>query len=79
MAQGPKYKINVEGTEYDWTEETITPAQIRTLGGLPGDQPVIEIDLKTNDERTLAEGEIVEVKPGKGFGKKVSFKRGLHE
>lgn len=74
---GPKYEIDIEGTKFPWDEDTITPAQIRELGNLPSDQPVIEVDLKTNEERTLAEGEVVEVKPGKGFGKKVTFKRGL--
>lgn len=76
MTQGPKYEVNIEGTTHPWGEETITPVQIRELGGLPADQPVIEVDLKTNEERTLVEDEVVEVKPGKGFGKKVSFKRG---
>lgn len=74
--KGPKYEIDIEGTKYPWNEDTITSAQIRELGDLPADQPVIEVDLKTNEERTLAEDEVVEVKPGKGFGKKVTFKRG---
>jgi Multiubiquitin len=74
---GPKHEIDIEGTKYPWDEDAITPAQIRELGSLPADQPVIEVDLKTNEERTLAEDEVVEVKPGKGFGKKVTFKRGL--
>ena len=74
--QGPKYEVNIEGTLYPWKEETITAGQIRELGSLPADLPVIEVDLTTNEERTLQEEEIVELKPGKGFGRKVSFKRG---
>jgi hypothetical protein len=50
--------------------------ELRELGKLPSDMPVIEIDLKENTERTLREDELVDLKPGKGFGKKVGFKRG---
>ncbi len=74
--QGPKYHLNIEGTLYEWPEGTITVPEIRELGSLPADLPVIEIDLQTNEERTLAEDEIVELKPGKGFSKKVGWKRG---
>ena len=74
--KGPKYEVNIEGGLYPWDEATITVAQIRELGSLPADLPVIEVDLTTNEERTLEEAEVVELKPGKGFGRKVSFKRG---
>ena len=73
---GPTFEINIEGRVYEWHERTITPAQIRDLGGLPADQPIIEINFQDNTERTLTEGEAVEVKPGHGFGKKIGFKRG---
>jgi hypothetical protein len=76
LAGAPTYEINIEGRLYTWNESIITPAQVRQLGGLPNDQAVIEIDFHDNTERTLSEGEIVEVKPGKGFGKKVGFWRG---
>lgn len=79
MAQEPKqskYEVNIEGNLYPWESPTITVPQIRELGGLPSDQPVIEVDLKDNSERTLQEMEVVEIKPGKGFGKKVKFQRG---
>lgn len=72
----PEFEANIEGTLYPWNKETITVPEIRALGKLPTDLPVIEVDLKDNTERTLAEDEIVELKPGKGFGKKVGFKRG---
>lgn len=72
----PTFEINIEGRVYEWHERTIAPAQIRELGGLPVDQPIIEINFQDNTERTLAEGEAVEVKPGHGFGKKIGFKRG---
>jgi hypothetical protein len=73
---GPKYRVNIEGTIYDWDRETITAPELRTLGNLPSNLPVIEINLETNTERELAEDEIVEIKPGMGYAKKVSFKRG---
>lgn len=76
QGQGPKFEVNIEGTIYPWDSETITVPEIRRLGSLPADLPVIEVDLKTNEERTLAEDEVVELKPGKGFAKKVRFKRG---
>jgi hypothetical protein len=73
---GPKFEINIEGSLYPWDGDTITVPEIRELGGLPQDMPVIEVDLQENTERTLAEDEVVELKPGKGFGKKVLFQRG---
>lgn len=71
-----KYEIDIEGTTYDWEEDTITVAQIRELGGLPADVPVIEVDFKDNSEHELAEDAVVTLKPGQGFAKKIGFKRG---
>jgi hypothetical protein len=75
-AGGPKYEINIEGTLYEWDQSTITVPEIRALAGFDSSQPLVEVDLADNTERTLAEDETVEIKPGKGFGKKVQFKRG---
>jgi len=71
-----KYAIDIEGTVYDWDRPTITVPEIRELGGLPAGVAVLEINLKTNEERTLTEDEVVELKPGLGFSKKVEFRRG---
>ena len=71
-----KYEVNIEGTDYPWSNDTITPEQIRELGHLPAGQPVLQVDLKTNEEMTLVEGVPVELKPGQGFARKVQFKRG---
>lgn len=71
-----KYEVNIEGTLYPWAQDEITVEQIRELGHFDTTQQVVEVDLVHNTERTLDEGETVEVKPGKGFGKKVEFKRG---
>ena len=73
--QGPKFHIDIEGTVYDWDQDTITVPQIRELGNLPTDLPVLEID-KDNNQRTLTEDEVVELKPGMGFSKKVTYQRG---
>ncbi len=72
---GPRYTVNIEGENHDWNEPTITTEQIAQLGGFDPAQGVILID-KDNNERTLAPGEVVELKPGMGFAKKVRFKRG---
>jgi hypothetical protein len=76
MAQGPKFHIDIEGTLHDWDEDTITVPQLRNLGGLPQNVPVLEIDLKDNSQRELAEDEVVQLRPGLGFSKKVRYQRG---
>ena len=68
--------VNVEGIDHDWPSPTITTVEIRELGGFAATDPVIQVDLADNSERTLAEDEVVEIKPGIGFGKKIKFKRG---
>lgn len=75
-AQGPKYEINIEGKPYEWDKGTISVPELRNLAGIPSDQPMMEIDLKTNVERTLAEDAVIELKPGQGFAKKVKYQRG---
>lgn len=72
------YFVEIEDREFDWSRDTITVAEIRTLGGLPTDLPVIEVDPDGN-ERTLAEDEIITLKPGHRFGKKARYKRGFDD
>jgi hypothetical protein len=74
--QGPKFHIDIEGTLYPWDEDTITVPQLRELGSLPANVPVQEIDLQDNSQRDLAEDEVVQLKPGMGFSKKVKYQRG---
>ena len=74
--EGPKYHINIEGKNFDWSESRISVAQLRHLGGLPDGVPVEMIDLDTNEQRTLSEAEIIELRPGLGFAKKIKFQRG---
>jgi hypothetical protein len=72
----PKFEIDIEGQLYEWGANTITLSELRSLAGYASDQQMIEVDLKDNSERVLVESEKIELKPGKGFAKKVSFKRG---
>lgn len=74
--QGPKYFIDIEGREVPWDKDTITTEQIISLGGWKPSLGAIEINLKDNTERTLKPGEVVTIKPGHGYSKKVGFKRG---
>ena len=71
-----KYDIDIEGQIYPWEEHTITVPQLRELAGFAVEQQMIEVDLKDNTETVLADDAVVKLKPGKGFAKKVSFKRG---
>ncbi len=75
-AQGPKYNLDIEGELKPWDKDTITTEEVAALGEWDVSLGVILIDLKDNTERTLQPGEVVEVKPGMGFAKKVRFKRG---
>jgi hypothetical protein len=76
-SKNDKYEVNIEGTVHPWADDTITPSEIRKLGDLPLSEPVIEIDLETNVETTLAEDAVVQLKPGQGFARKVEFRRGI--
>lgn len=72
---GPKYFLDIEGRNFPWDQDTITTEEIARLGGWDSSQGVVLID-KDNNERQLKPGEVVEVKPGQGFAKKVRFRRG---
>jgi hypothetical protein len=72
----PRFHVEIEGQDYDWDKDTITVAEIRQLGNIPADQQIIEVDLKDQIERTLPEDEVIRLKPGQGFSKKVKFQRG---
>jgi hypothetical protein len=76
QGKGPKYYLDLEGTEYLWDAPTITVAQVRAIAGWTADQQVALVNLETNEESVLAEGAVVELKPGHGFGRKFKFRRG---
>lgn len=72
---GKKYFINIEGQEYPWDRETITVQEIRQLGNIPADQSIVH-ESPDGTERTLVEGETVELKPGHRHGRTAKYKRG---
>jgi hypothetical protein len=73
--RGPKFFLNIEGTVHPWPVSTITTEQIAELGCWDVGQGVLMID-EDNNERTLAPGETVQLRPGMGFAKKVKWRRG---
>lgn len=73
--KGEKFFVEIDGTEYEWDQSTITVPQIRDLGKIPANTPVIEVD-PDNNETTLSDTAVITLKPGHRFGKKVKFKRG---
>lgn len=75
-AGGPKFTLDIEGNLVPWDGDTITTEQIADLGGWEISQGVMLIDFRDNSERMLQPGEVVELRPGLGFSKRVRFKRG---
>jgi hypothetical protein len=73
---GPNYFVNVEGGERSWHSPTITLPQLRQLAGWEPQQQVVEVDLQSMTETTLAEDSVITLKPGQGFAKKIRFQRG---
>ncbi len=69
------FSICIEGKPFPWDSKTITTEQIAALGGWDVSQGVIEVDEDQN-ERTLAPGEVIKLRPGVAYGKKLCFKRG---
>ncbi|MCG8594178.1 MAG: multiubiquitin domain-containing protein [Kiloniellales bacterium] len=72
------FKICIEGEDLPWDSKTITTEQIAGLGGWDPSLGVIEVDEDQN-ERTLEPGEVIKLRPGVTYGKKLCFKRGRHE
>jgi hypothetical protein len=69
-----QYEVMIEGEAHPWAKDTISVADIRELGNLPADAPIIEQDLRDGTERTLTENEVL--RPGKlKEGKKLTKKR----
>jgi len=75
VVAGPKFFVDIEGTVHPWDKPTITTEEIIKLGGWDPSQGAIEID-EDNVEHALHPGQVIELKPGHGFAKKVKFKRG---
>lgn len=73
--QKTKFILDIEGEMTPWDNDMITTEEVIELGGWAPSNGAILID-KDNNERTLQPGEVIELKPGMGFSKKVHFKRG---
>jgi hypothetical protein len=73
----PRFFVDIEGDLKPWSHGTITPAQVRQLAGWSAEQQLVLIDQLTNEETPLSECAVVELLPGKSFGRKFLFKRGL--
>jgi hypothetical protein len=75
-----QYEIMIEGEAHPWANDTISVADIRELGNLPTEAPIIEQDLRDGTERTLTEGEVLrpgKLKEGTRLTKKrVNFRKG---
>lgn len=67
--------VCIEDEIYPWPQDTITVEEIAQLGGWDVAEGVIEVDEDQN-ERTLVPGEVIKLRPGLSFGKKLCFKRG---
>ena len=72
---GLLYCVWIEDKSHPWPKDTITTEEIAVLGGWDVSQGVIEVDDDQN-ERTLKPGEVVKIRAGVSFGKKLRFKRG---
>ena len=72
----PKFEIDIEGPYKPWDKDTITTEEVAALGGWDASEGVVLIDLEDGTERNLRPGEVVKLRPGMGFSKKIRFKRG---
>ncbi|MGD9869002.1 MAG: hypothetical protein AB7U38_13475, partial [Hyphomicrobiales bacterium] len=72
---GPLFILCIENTSHRWPKNTITMEEIAALGGWDPSVGVIEVD-KDQNERQLKPGEVITLKPGMSYGKKLCWKRG---
>lgn len=72
---GKKYYIDIEGTEYPWDNEIISVKDMRALANLPAGLPIVE-EFPDGTEKTLADTDVIALKPGHRYGRAPKFKRG---
>ena len=72
---GRVFILCIENTSHRWPKNTITMEEIAALGGWDPSAGVIEVD-KDQNERQLKPGEVITLKPGMSYGKKLCWKRG---
>ena len=74
----PKYEVWVEDTIHSWNKDTISVPEIRELGGMPAECPVLAVDLVEQQEVPLPEDAVHDVPPrdpGRPLVKRTQFKR----
>ena len=76
LRTGPVFALWIEGIEFQWPERTITTKQIAEIGDWDPSLGVQQIDLATNEARTLKPDEVVDLKGLKTFAKKIGWRRG---
>ncbi len=83
--EAPKFSVMIEGKVHPWDRKTISVPEIRSLGGLPNDRPVLEMEMAGGEdygpitERELKEDEVhelVPLEPGKAHAKHMTFMGG---
>jgi len=70
-----QYFANIEGTEHPWDKETISVAEIRSLGNFPKELEIVE-EFPDGTEKTLLDCDSILLKPGHRYGRAPKFKRG---
>ena len=71
----PSFLLCIEDTEHHWPKSTITTEEIAELGGWDPSEGVIEVD-EAQNERQLTPHEVVTLKPGLTYGKRLCWRRG---
>jgi hypothetical protein len=83
--EAQKFSVMIEGKVHAWDKKTISVPEIRALGGLPSDRPVLEMEMAGGEdygpitERVLKEDEVhelVPLEPGKAHAKHITFMGG---
>jgi len=75
MQKGKKYYFWVDGVEHIVQDESLTVAQIKEIGGVPADLPLLLLN-EDGSEEALRDDMIIELKPGRRFARAPRFKRG---
>ena len=71
-----KFEVDIEGALKPWGKDTISAEEVAALGGWDVSEGVVLIDLEDGTERNLKPGEVIKLRPGLGFSKKIRFQRG---
>jgi len=73
---GKKFFLWIDGVEFTVHEESLTGAQIKQLGGIPMDIPLV-LESEDGTEQPVGDGETVTFEgPGRRFMMSPRFKRG---